>query len=154
YYSAGLGRFRISVTTDPRAAIARDMPADVEDVLLVPEEERTAAQEQHLFQQFLMTAPELAKDRAEIDRLRKKIPGYPSTLVLSERPPEDPRPTFVHNRGEFLQPKERVEPEVFSILPPLPKDAPRNRLGLAHWLVSSDNPLTGRVTMNRQWAAF
>jgi hypothetical protein len=154
YYSAGLGRFRISVTTDSRAAIARDMPADVEDVLLVPEEERTAAQKQRLFQQFLMTAPELEKARAEIDRLRKEMPAYPTTLVLTERPPEDPRPTFLHNRGEFLQPKERVEPDVFSILPPLPKDAPRNRLGLAHWLVSPDNPLTGRVTMNRQWAAF
>jgi hypothetical protein len=154
YYSAGLGRFRISVTTDTRAAIARDMPAGVEDVLLVPEEERTASQKQRLFQQFLMTAPELAKERAEIDRLRKEMPAYPTTLVMTERPPKDPRPTFLHNRGEFLQPRERVEPEVFSILPPLPKDAPRNRLGLARWLVSPDNPLTGRVTMNRQWAAF
>src|SRR6185312_9519145 len=70
YYSAGLGRFRISATTDTRAASARDMPADLEEVLLVQEEKRTAAQKQRLFQQFLMTAPELAKDRAEIDRLR------------------------------------------------------------------------------------
>ncbi|HEY7426666.1 MAG TPA: PSD1 and planctomycete cytochrome C domain-containing protein, partial [Gemmataceae bacterium] len=154
YYSAGLGRFRISATTDSHAAIARDMPADIEDVLLIPEEKRTTAQKQRLFQQFLMTAPELAKDRAEIDRLRKEMPAYPTTLMMMERPPEAPRPTFIHNRGEFLQPKERVEPEVFSILPPLPKDAPRNRLGLARWLVSPDNPLTGRVTMNRQWAAF
>jgi hypothetical protein len=154
YYSAGLGRFRISATTDSRGAIARDMPADVEDVLLIPEEKRTAEQKQRLLRQFLMTAPELAKERAEIDRLRKQLPAYPTTLVMTERPPENPRPTFVHNRGEFLQPKERVEPNVFSILPPLPKDAPRNRLGLARWLVSPDNPLTGRVTMNRQWAAF
>jgi hypothetical protein len=154
YYAAGLGRFRISVTTDNRAAIARDMPADLEEVLLVPREKRTAAQEQRLFQQFLMTAPELAKEHAEIDRLRKGMPAYPTTLVMSERPRENPRPTFIHNRGEFLQPKERVEPEVFSVLPPLPKDAPRDRLGLARWLVAPDNPLTGRVAMNRQWAAF
>jgi hypothetical protein len=154
YYSAGLGRFRISATTDTQAAIARDMPADVEEVLLVPEERRTAEQNQRLLQQFLMTAPELAKERAEIDRLHKQLPAYPTTLVLRERPPENPRPTFVHSRGEFLQPKERVEPEVFSILPPLPQDAPRNRLGLARWLVSAENPLTGRVTMNRQWASF
>jgi hypothetical protein len=154
YYSAGLGRFRISATTDSRPAVARDMPADVENALLIPEEERTDEQKHRLLQQFLLTAPELAKERAEIDRLRKQLPAYPTTLVMQERPPENPRPTFVHNRGEFLQPKERVEPNVFSVLPPLPKEAPRNRLGLAQWLVSPDNPLTGRVTMNRQWAAF
>lgn len=154
YHSAGLGRFRISATTDNRPALARDMPVEVENILLVPEEKRTAEQKRRLFQQFLMTAPELAKERADIDRLRKQIPAYPTTLVMKERPPENPRPTFVHNRGEFLQPKERVEPNVFSVLPPLPKDTPRNRLGLARWLVSPRNPLTGRVTMNRQWAAF
>ncbi len=154
YYAAGLGRFRISATTDTRPAVARDMPADVEDALLLPEEKRTHEQKQRLLQQFLMTAPELAKERAEIERLRKQMPAYPTTLILAERPPENPRPTFLHNRGEFLQPKERVEPNVFSVLPPLPKEAPRNRLGLARWLVSPENPLTGRVTMNRQWAAF
>jgi hypothetical protein len=154
YYSAGLGRFRISATTDTRPAVARDMPADVESVLLLPEEKRTSEQRQHLLHQFLMTAPELAKERAEIEHLRKQLPAYPTTLVMEERPPENPRPTFLHNRGEFLQPKERVEPNVFSVLLPLLKDAPRNRLGLARWLVSPDNPLTGRVTMNRQWAAF
>jgi hypothetical protein len=154
YYSAGLGRFRISATTDSRASLAPDMPADVEDALLVPVEKRTEEQKQRLLQHFLMTAPELARERAEIDRLGKQLPAYPTTLVLTERPPENPRPTFVHNRGEFLQPNVRVEPEVLSILPPLPKDAPRNRLGLARWLVSPENPLTGRVTMNRQWASF
>jgi hypothetical protein len=154
YYSSGLGRFRISATTDTRSAVARDMPVEVEDVLLIPEEKRTTQQEERLLHQFLMTAPELAKERDEIERLRKQLPAYPTTLVMEERPAENPRPTFIHNRGEFLQPKERVEPDVFSVLPPLPKDTPRNRLSLARWLVSPDNPLTGRVTMNRQWAAF
>jgi hypothetical protein len=73
---------------------------------------------------------------------------------MHERPPDNPRPTFMHNRGEFLQPAERVEPGVLSMLPPLAPEVPRNRLGLARWLVSGENPLTGRVTMNRHWAAF
>ncbi|HAM73611.1 MAG TPA: hypothetical protein DCM86_18415, partial [Verrucomicrobiales bacterium] len=53
-----------------------------------------------------------------------------------------------------LQPTDRVEPGVVSIAGPLPPDAPRNRLGFARWLVSTNNPLTARVTVNRQWQAF
>jgi hypothetical protein len=154
YHAADLGRFRIAVTTDPRPAVARDLPPDVEALLLVPVAERTAAQRQRLLRQFVLTAPELAGARAAIDQLRKQLPAYPTTLVLHERPRENPRPTYRHNRGEFLQPGERVEPGVLSVLPPLPATAPRNRLGFARWLVSPDNPLVGRVTVNRQWAAF
>jgi hypothetical protein len=73
---------------------------------------------------------------------------------MRERPPENPRPTFVHNRGEFLQPTDRVEPGIIAVAGPYPSDAPHNRLGFARWLVSRDNPLTARVIMNRDWAAF
>jgi hypothetical protein len=154
YHAAGLGRFRIAVTTDPGPAVARDIPPEVEELLLVPAGQRTAAQRQRLLEQFLLTAPELAAERAAIDKLRKEMPAYPTTLVMQERPAENPRPTYRHNRGEFLQPAERVEPGVLSVLPPFPADAPRNRLGFARWLVSPENPLVGRVTVNRQWAAF
>jgi hypothetical protein len=173
YYAAGLGRFRISVTTDARPAIARDMPADLEELFLVPaapkkgsdplnsrgqtpfsDAKLSAEQKQRLLRHFLQIAPELAKERAAIDQLHAQLPALPTTLVLTERPPQNPRPTFVHKRGEFLRPTERVEPATLAVLPPLPKDAPRNRLGLARWLVAPENPLVGRVTMNRQWAAF
>jgi hypothetical protein len=154
YHAAGLGRFRIAVTTDRGLATARDIPPDVEEMLSIPTDRRTPAQEQPLLQQFLRTAPELKKAREAIDKLRKEMPDYPTTLVLQERPPENPRPTFLHNRGEFLQPTERVEPGVLSVLPSLHEGVPRNRHGFARWLISPDNPLVGRVTMNRQWAAF
>jgi hypothetical protein len=153
YYSAGLGRFRISVTTDKNAA-ARDLAADVEELLLVPAERLTATQRQRLLRHFVGIAPELAAERAEIDKLRATLPSYPTTLVLRERPPENPRPTHMHHRGEFLQPTELVTPGLPAVLPPLPEGLPRNRLGFARWLVSPGNPLTARVTMNRQWAAF
>jgi hypothetical protein len=78
----------------------------------------------------------------------------PTTLVMAERPPDNPRPTFLHNRGEFLQPRDRVEPRVLNVLHELPPNAPFNRLSFAHWLVDQRNPLVGRVTVNRQWAAF
>jgi hypothetical protein len=154
YYSAGLGRFRLSVTRDRRPAEARGLPAQVEELLLVPAEKRSAAQRDRLLKHYLTVAPELAKARAEIDALRAQLPAYPTTLVMQERPPSHPRPTFLHRRGEFLQPTEPVQADVLSCLPPLPKDAPRNRLTFARWLVSPDNPLVGRVTVNRQWAVF
>ena len=154
YYAAGLGRFRISATTDPRAITASEIPFELESILLMPEGERKPEQVNRLREYYLSVAPELAKEREEIDKLEKEIPQDPTTLVMQERPAENPRPTFVHNRGEFLQPKERVTPAVLSMLPPMAADLPRNRLGLARWLVSGSNPLTGRVTMNYQWAAI
>jgi hypothetical protein len=154
YYAAGLGRFRISVTTDPRPIAAREIPSEIEALLLVPDKERTLDQTAQLRRHFLMVAPELAKERAAIEQLRTQMPASPTTLAFQERPDNNPRPTFIHNRGEYLQPTDRVQPAVLSILPPLPKDAPSNRLALARWLVSPGNPLSARVTVNRQWAAF
>ena len=84
----------------------------------------------------------------------RKPARWTTTLVLQERPPENPRPTFMHHRGEYLQPKEQVQPAIIAVLGALPPDAPRNRLGLARWIVSSENPLTARVVMNRDWSAF
>jgi hypothetical protein len=154
YYAASLGRFRISVTTDSRAAEAEDMPAEIEELLLVSGEKRTAEQTERLRNYYLSIAPELAEAHAEIKRLRDGMPAYPTTLVMAERPANNPRLTYRHHRGEFMHPEERVEPDVLSALHPFPADQLRNRLTFARWLVDPRNPLIGRVTMNRQWAAF
>ena len=47
--------------------------------------------------------------------------------------------------------RDEVHPTVPSVLPPMPQSFPRNRLGLAKWLVEPANPLTSRVTVNRFW---
>jgi hypothetical protein len=73
----------------------------------------------------------------------------PTTLVMQER--ADRRSTYVLERGEYDQPRERVEPNVPAVLPRLPEGAPPNRLGLAMWLVDPRHPLTARVTVNRLW---
>ena len=62
------------------------------------------------------------------------------------------RKTNVLTRGSFLQPAEEVTPSVMTAFPAMPEDSPLNRLGVARWLVSEDNPLTARVAVNRFWA--
>ena len=161
YYAAALGRFRVWVTRDTNA-LAQAEPDDILAALgrlklaraADPQAAPAAADLAPLKQCFAALAPELIDERDELERLRREMPKYPTTLVLEERPADHTRPTFLHKRGEFLQPAEKVEPGVPAFLPDLPPDAPRNRLGLARWLVSPDNPLTARVVMNRQWEAF
>ncbi len=150
HFACSLGKFRISFTSQTGDIRASSLPADRQALL----HQKTSPQDQLLLQQeFLLHAPELAAARQEIDQLRLPPHGL-TTLVLQERPAENPRPTFLHNRGEFTQPGETVPPAVLSILNPLPPNAPKNRLSFARWLVSRDQPLTARVVVNRAWAAF
>ena len=178
YYAAGLGRFKVSVTDDARPAEASSLPIELEEALrksavgraLLPvsvssEQEKSntgragvpilqPSQDAALLRHFASEAPELAGERAKIAALRAQLPAFSSTLVMQERPANNPRKTYRHHRGEFLQPKEPVEPAVLSALPQLDAKAQANRLALAEWLVGPTNPLTARVTANRQWSAF
>ncbi len=72
------------------------------------------------------------------------------TLVMQERSGTKPVAHILY-RGQYDQPREEVEPNVPSVLPRMPDSLPRNRLGLAEWLVDPANPLTARVTVNRFW---
>ena len=92
---------------------------------------------------------ELKELRLEKQELENRIP---STMVMSELP--KPRETFVLARGDYRNQTEKVQPGVPSMLPPLPKDAPLNRLTLAKWLVDPGHPLTARVAVNRFWQMY
>ncbi len=153
HYACSLGQFRIAATAAEKGVEARDMPRDVEALLSIADDQWTDPQRQALLQQFLFTAPQLAKQAEKIRNLRKG-PSATTTLVLRERPPQNPRQTKRHHRGEFLQAKETVAPAVPAFLPPLAADQPHDRLALARWLVAPENPLTPRVIANRHWEAF
>lgn len=141
-----IGRFRLSATARPNPEAA-GVPADIESLLLAGSV--TGGEQARLEQFFLEHTPLLADAQAEIEQLEKGMPKQPTTLALEER--EIPRVAHVHHRGEFMEPREAVRPDVPAVLPPLPEYAPRNRLTLARWLVGDENPLTARVTMNRLW---
>ncbi len=77
----------------------------------------------------------------------------PSTLVMQDMP--KPRDIYVLIRGAYDHKGDKVVPGVpAAIGPRLPKDAPPNRLSLAHWIVDPRNPLTARVTVNRFWQQY
>lgn len=151
HYACSLGKFRISFTTKQGEISASSTSSDIQSLLhrAAP----TTDEMKQLKEAFLLQAPELAEARKEIENLRKPAPVLTS-LAFRERPVNNPRPTFLHNRGEFTQPTERVNPGVMAFLNPLPPGAPKNRLTFAKWLVSRDSPLTARVVVNRTWATF
>lgn len=74
--------------------------------------------------------------------------AVPVTLVMDDAMPRD---TFILLRGAFDQPGEKVTAATPAIMPPMSDSLPRNRLGLARWLVDPAHPLTARVTVNRYW---
>tara|TARA_B100001057_G_scaffold485036_1_gene564132 strand:- start:2008 stop:4440 length:2433 start_codon:yes stop_codon:yes gene_type:complete len=86
--------------------------------------------------------------------LNKKIEGlqktFTTTLVAQELP--KPRETRILERGEYNMPiGDPLEPDVPAVMGSFPEGAPKNRLGLAQWLTSRDQPLVSRVLINRVW---
>ena len=75
-----------------------------------------------------------------------------TTPILRELPAENQRETFVHKSGNFRNLGQRVTAGVPAAFHSLPEGAPANRLDLARWITSGENPLTARVTVNRLWA--
>ncbi|MEY2879890.1 MAG: hypothetical protein RLZZ15_2270 [Verrucomicrobiota bacterium] len=167
-----IGRFRLSALTGRVGAVA--VPANVAAVLRLAPAERTAAQTAALIAHVVAQDAALIvlrQSRVKTAQDLEKASG-PRTLVMREV--AEPRMTSVLKRGNFLDPGEGVTPGTPEVLHALPKSgsrdalaaepaknavgAPRlqqgNRLELARWLVSRENPLVARVTVNRWWQEF
>jgi hypothetical protein len=101
-------------------------------------------------------SPQAKRVWVELNELKRRRAAleatFTSVMVMQELP--EPRPAFVLRRGAYDAPGEKVERGIPAALPPMPADFPNNRLGYAKWLVSPQNPLTARVTVNRFWQMF
>lgn len=146
-----LGRFRLLVTAGKSAEESAKVPLRLEPILALAPAERSEEQQKILADYYRSIAPSLEPVRERLAHLRERWTelSSPTTLVMKEV--AEPRPTFVHIRGNFLDPGRQVSAGVPAVLHSLPKDKSVNRLALAEWLVSEENPLVGRVTMNRLW---
>jgi hypothetical protein len=136
-------------------------PKEVKDALKVAAEKRNDAHKKTLRDYFLLnvyskTKEILAPLQKEVDAAeakRKQVDAaIPTSLVMAEMP--NPRETFVLIRGAYDKKGAKVTPGTPAILPPMPKDAPANRLGLAQWLTDPQHPLVARVTVNRFWQQY
>jgi cytochrome c553 len=126
-------------------------------VLTLEEDAKVKAERQQLQAQLddakARPANNAEQAKREISRLTAQLEALKptATQVMQELP--QPRMSSVFQRGNYLTPGEKIVPSVPAVLPPLDVPPPkRNRLALARWLVSRDNPLVARVTVNRWWA--
>ncbi|MDX1565479.1 MAG: PSD1 and planctomycete cytochrome C domain-containing protein, partial [Phycisphaeraceae bacterium] len=102
------------------------------------------------FDIFNQTADADKKNEAPVLKLGRGRRA-PSVPVMQELPAKKRRKTHIQIRGNFLDKGKRVRAGVPSAFHPLPKGAKPDRLGVAKWIVSRENPLTARVTANRYW---
>jgi hypothetical protein len=134
------------------AAARKAIPKEILNIINILRDKRTKSQSEALARHFRTVAPELKSLRDQIAALEKSKPAVPTLPVMVELPQKERRVTHVLNKGNFLDPGAIVTPGVLQALHPLPSGVLANRLGLARWLVDSQNPLTARVAVNRYWA--
>jgi hypothetical protein len=145
-----LGRFMLSSTAEDKAT-REIVPVAIRKVLAIPQEKRTAAQKQQLFSFWRTTVPDFKAANDKIAAAWSKYPEGETILNLSQRDNEFERKTLILDRGNWQKPTTEVDPGTPAFLHAFPKDAPRNRLGLAQWLVDKQSPTASRVFVNRVW---
>ncbi len=148
-----LGRFRLSATSSANPWGGIQVPEEIRKILDTAPMARTAEQTKVLTDYYRPLAASLDAPRARLAAVRRELEAIqiPTAMVLRERAGSEPPSTLLRVRGSYMSPGERVYAATPAFLPPIPEGRPRNRLGLAYWLVDEENPLTARVAVNRSW---
>lgn len=132
--------------------LAKSNPAVA--ILKKPAEQRTEAEKAQLYDWWLNNIDQpyrqLGSQIAELDKEEAAIKSRGTVAhVWQEKPGE--AMAYILFRGEYDKRRDPVKPDTPKSLPPLPPELPKNRLGLAQWLLRPEHPLTARVTVNRFW---
>lgn len=154
-----IGRFRIAISSVPGELITLNgfqVPVNITKIIETDPQKRSLQQKEELrkyykatsFKEHKVASDKLVLLKNNLVDSKKNIPGV---MVMKEGPVRD---TFMLIRGEYDKKGPKVVAGLPSVLPPLPKDKPMNRLGLAYWMVDPSNPLTSRVWVNRMWEKF
>lgn len=131
-------------------------PDSIQTIIRTPRTRRTAAQRLKLLNAWIeQAAPPAVKQRQRnllslVNERRLLESRFPTVMVMQEM--TKPRPTHLLRRGAYDAPGEAVTPGLPALLfSSSSENQPVNRLEFARWLVSDQNPLTARVTVNRWW---
>lgn len=127
------------------------------NLITTPLEKRTEAQKREIArlwsERFDPEYPGHIQNREKLTKEREALNAQiVSVMVMAEMP--QPRDCFILIRGQYDKRGDKVTAAIPAAFGSLPKNAPNNRLGLALWIASPDNPLTARVAVNRLWEKF
>ena len=150
-----LGKFRLGFTGDARVQQVTKVPANV--VAALSQAQRTAAQQTTVVDYYVRSvAKESAAERTRLAAANKELAAIkPVTVpIMRDLDPKQRRVTKVQLRGNWQALGDEVSEATPAVFNPLPANEPRNRLTMAKWLVSRDNPLTARVAVNRLWESI
>lgn len=135
-----------------------------DDILDIPLDKRTEKQADSMTDHFvinyhrviskeLWTELKFPALRKQLDALKVQYPALTEAQTIVERDAGRRRESFIHARGDYRKKGAVVTEGTPGFLPPLPAGE-RNRLALARWLVSRENPLVARVAVNRIWQEY
>jgi len=153
--AAGISDLRIyKRTLDPGEVQTLARSARLSSIAGKPPIKRTAQETDLLFGWWIVTLDRpfqaLTTELGKLEREQSDIKARGQIVyVMEER--KQPATAYILFRGEYDKRRDQVSAETPASLPPFPKNAPRNRLGLARWLLSPENPLAARVAVNRFW---
>ena len=155
--NSNIGAFRLSMTSDEEASLMATTPMTILGLVKRPLKERDSADQKRILDYYLTIAPSLDDERARIAVVEKEIDNikpYTTVPVLKALNQKQRRETRVQRRGNYLDKTDLVEPGIPSVFASRLSEMPRDRLSVAKWLVSRDNPLTARVIANRLWESL
>jgi hypothetical protein len=136
--------------TDEQKKVAEAAKKAAEEAKQLRAHEEQSVKDYFAITQFKPTRDALADKLALIAEQERIRAASPVTHIQREKTDSKPMANILM-RGQYDKVGDQVEANTPGFLPPMPDDAPKNRLGLAQWLVARDNPLTARVTVNRFW---
>lgn len=127
----------------------------IDALVMIPEDKRMEGHEKALRSHYLNKVdenyPTLAKAVSDLEGERKKINQQAPITHIQKEKPDTMAKTMILMRGAYDKPGDEVMAATPEVLHAMGADAPKNRLGLAQWVIDPANPLTSRVTVNRYW---